>query len=131
VYGEGLNVRDWLFVRDHCTALDAVLERGRSGEVYNIGGNSECRNIDIIRLLLGILRKPESLITFVKDRPGHDLRYAIDASKITNELGWAPAETFEQGLKRTVEWYIKHEPWWRGIISGAYRQYYREMYEER
>ena len=131
VYGEGANVRDWLFVRDHCTALDAVLERGRSGEVYNIGGDSECRNIDIVRLLLGILRKPESLITFVKDRPGHDLRYAIDASKIMSELGWAPAVTFEQGLQRTVEWYIKHEPWWRGIISGAYKQYYREMYEER
>ena len=129
VYGEGVNVRDWLFVRDHCTALDAVLERGRNGEVYNIGGNSECRNIDIVRLLLGMVRKPETLITFVKDRPGHDLRYAIDASKIMNELGWAPAVTFEQGLQRTVEWYIKHEPWWRGIINGAYREYYKEMYE--
>lgn len=131
VYGEGLNVRDWLFVRDHCTALDAVLERGRTGEVYNIGGNNEWRNIDIVKLLLGMTRKPESLITFVKDRPGHDLRYAIDASKIMNELGWAPSVTFEEGLRRTVEWYIKHEPWWRGIISGAYQQYYREMYEER
>jgi len=131
VYGKGLNIRDWLFVRDHCTALDAVLERGRDGEVYNIGGNSERSNIDIVRLLLGIVRKPESLITFVKDRPGHDLRYAIDASKIMKELGWAPAVTFEQGLQRTVEWYVKHEPWWRGIISGAYKEYYREMYEER
>jgi dTDP-glucose 4,6-dehydratase len=131
VYGKGLNVRDWLFVRDHCTALDAVLERGRDGEVYNIGGNSEWSNIDIVRLLLAKVRKPESLITFVKDRPGHDLRYAIDPSKIMKELGWAPAVTFEQGLQRTVEWYVKHEPWWRGIMSGAYKEYYREMYEER
>ena len=131
VYGEGLNVRDWLYVRDHCTALAAVLERGRAGEVYNIGGNSECRNIDIVRLLLSMIRKPESLITFVKDRPGHDLRYAIDASKIMKELGWAPSVTFSQGLQQTVEWYVKHEPWWRGIISGAYREYYKEMYDER
>jgi dTDP-glucose 4,6-dehydratase len=131
VYGEGLNVRDWLYVRDHCTALDAVLERGRTGEVYNIGGNNECRNIDIVRLLLRKLRKPESLISYVKDRPGHDLRYAIDASKIMAELGWAPDVTFEQGLEQTVEWYLKHEPWWRRIMSGAYRQYYKEMYEER
>ncbi len=131
VYGEGLNVRDWLYVRDHCTALDAVLDRGRTGEVYNIGGNNECRNIDIVRLLLRKLRKPESLISYVKDRPGHDLRYAIDASKIMGELGWAPGVTFEQGLEQTVEWYLKHEPWWRRIMSGAYRQYYKEMYEER
>jgi dTDP-glucose 4,6-dehydratase len=131
VYGEGLNVRDWLFVRDHCTALDAVLDRGRPGEVYNIGGNNECRNIDIVRLLLRKLRKPESLISYVKDRPGHDLRYAIDASKIMSELGWAPHLKFEQGLEQTVEWYLKHEPWWRKIISGAYREFYKEMYEER
>jgi dTDP-glucose 4,6-dehydratase len=131
VYGEGLNVRDWLYVRDHCTAIDAVLHRGRIGEVYNIGGNNECRNIDIVRLLLSTIRKPESLITYVKDRPGHDMRYAIDASKTMTELGWAPSVTFAQGLQRTVEWYIKHEPWWRGIISGAYREYYKEMYEER
>jgi dTDP-glucose 4,6-dehydratase len=131
VYGEGLNVRDWLYVRDHCTALDAVLERGRTGEVYNIGGNNECRNIDIVRLLLKKLRKPESLINYVKDRPGHDLRYAIDASKITEDLGWSPSVTFEQGLERTVEWYTAHEPWWRRIISGAYKEYYRDMYETR
>ncbi|HTY58813.1 MAG TPA: dTDP-glucose 4,6-dehydratase [Bacteroidota bacterium] len=131
VYGEGVNVRDWLFVRDHCSAIDAVLGRGRIGEVYNIGGNNESRNIDIVKLLLSMLGKPESLITYVKDRPGHDLRYAIDASKIMNELGWKPSVTFPQGLKQTVDWYVKHEPWWRGIISGAYREYYREMYEER
>jgi dTDP-glucose 4,6-dehydratase len=129
VYGEGINVRDWLYVRDHCTALDAVMERGRNGEVYNIGGNNECRNIDIVRLLLRKLRKPESLISYVKDRPGHDLRYAIDASKVMGELGWAPGVTFEQGIEQTVEWYLKHEPWWRRIMSGAYREYYKDMYE--
>jgi len=131
VYGQGLNIRDWLFVRDHCTALDAVLERGRAGEVYNIGGNNECRNIDIVRLLLAKLRKPESLISYVKDRPGHDIRYAIDASKIMSELGWSPRVTFEEGLGQTVEWYLKHEPWWRRIMSGDYREFYKEMYDER
>ena len=131
VYGQGLNVRDWLYVRDHCTALDAVLERGKAGEVYNIGGNNEWRNIDIVRLLLKQLGKPESLITFVKDRPGHDLRYAIDAAKIMNELSWKPSVTFEQGLAETVKWYRAHEEWWRRITSGAYREYYREMYENR
>jgi len=131
VYGQGVNVRDWLYVRDHCTALDAVLERGKAGEVYNIGGNNEWRNIDIVRLLLKELGKPESLITYVKDRPGHDLRYAIDAAKITNELSWRPSVTFEQGLGETVKWYAIHEEWWRRITSGAYREYYREMYENR
>ena len=128
VYGQGLNVRDWLYVRDHCTALDAVLERGKAGEVYNIGGNNEWRNIDIVRLLLSQLGKPESLITYVKDRPGHDLRYAIDAAKIMNELSWSPSVTFEQGLRETVKWYRTHEDWWRRITSGAYREYYKEMY---
>jgi len=131
VYGQGLNVRDWLYVRDHCTALDAVLERGKAGDVYNIGGNNEWKNIDIVRLLLALLKKPESLITYVKDRPGHDLRYAIDAGKIMQELSWAPSVTFEQGLKETVAWYTSHEPWWRRITSGAYREYYKEMYDER
>jgi len=131
VYGQGLNVRDWLYVRDHCTALDAVLERGKAGEIYNIGGNNEWRNIDIVRLLLKQLGKPESLITFVKDRPGHDLRYAIDAAKIMNELSWKPSVTFEEGLAETVKWYRTHEEWWRRITSGAYREYYREMYENR
>ncbi|HTY58221.1 MAG TPA: dTDP-glucose 4,6-dehydratase [Bacteroidota bacterium] len=131
VYGQGLNVRDWLYVRDHCTALDAVLERGKAGEIYNIGGNNEWRNIDIVRLLLKQLGKPESLITFVKDRPGHDLRYAIDATKIMNELSWKPSVTFEEGLAETVKWYRTHEEWWRRITSGAYREYYREMYENR
>lgn len=128
VYGEGLNIRDWLYVIDHCTALDAVLERGTIGEVYNIGGNNEWKNIDIVRLLLATLGKPETLITFVKDRPGHDLRYAIDASKIMTELHWKPSVTFEEGLAKTVEWYRTHESWWRRIISGAYQEYYQQQY---
>jgi len=131
VYGQGLNVRDWLFVADHCAAIEAVLRRGTPGEIYNIGGNNEWRNIDIVRMLLKKLGKPESLVTFVKDRPGHDLRYAIDASKISAKLGWSPAVTFEEGLGATIDWYIAHEPWWRRIINGAYQEYYRELYEDR
>lgn len=131
VYGQGLNVRDWLFVGDHCAAIDAVIRRGTPGEIYNIGGNSEWRNIDIVRMLLKKLGKPDSLIAFVKDRPGHDLRYAIDASRISAELGWSPSVKFEEGLAATVDWYLAHEPWWRRIISGAYQEYYREMYEDR
>ncbi len=131
VYGDGLNVRDWLFVRDHCMAIDTVIGRGTAGELYNIGGNNEWKNIDIVRLLLRLLGKPESLIRFVKDRPGHDRRYAIDASRIRKELGWEPSVTFEEGLARTVEWYLSREAWWRRIISGEYREYYRKMYEER
>jgi dTDP-glucose 4,6-dehydratase len=131
VYGQGLNVRDWLYVEDHCRAIDAVLARGRTGEAYNIGGNNEWKNIDIVRLLLRQLGKPESLITYVKDRPGHDLRYAIDAAKIQKELGWSPGVTFEQGIAKTIQWYMANEPWWRRIISGAYQDYFREMYENR
>ena len=131
VYGEGTNVRDWLFVEDHCSAIDAVLQRGQAGEVYNVGGNNEWRNIDIVRLLLRKLGKPESLISFVKDRPGHDLRYAIDAGKIMSELGWRPSVTFEEGLESTIAWYRSHEPWWRKVVSGEYQHYYKEMYEQR
>ncbi len=131
VYGDGLNVRDWLFVEDHCTAIDAVLQKGKVGEVYNIGGDNEWKNIDIVRLLLKNLGKPETLIKFVKDRLGHDRRYAIDAAKIERELGWKPSVTFEEGLKRTIEWYIKNENWWRRIISGEYQQYYQKMYSDR
>lgn len=131
VYGDGQNVRDWLHVRDHCTAIDLVLHKGKPGEVYNIGGNNEWKNIDLVKLILKKLGKPESLITFVKDRPGHDRRYAIDPSKTQRELGWAPNYTFEQGLTETVDWYLSHEPWWRRIISGEYQQYYKKMYEER
>ncbi len=131
VYGDGLNVRDWLYVGDHCRAIDAVLAGGRTGEVYNIGGNNEWKNIDIVRLVLGILGKPESLITFVKDRPGHDRRYAIDAARITGELGWKPAHTFEEGIRETVQWYVSHETWWRRVLNGSYQDYYRTMYENR
>lgn len=131
VYGDGQNVRDWLYVRDHCAAIDLVLHRGKIGEVYNIGGNNEWKNIDLVKLLLRMLDKPESLITFVKDRPGHDRRYAMDASKMGRELGWSPDHTFEKGLSETVDWYLSHESWWKRIPGGNYQEYYRKMYEER
>jgi len=131
VYGDGMNVRDWLYVADHCSAIDAVLQRGRPGEVYNIGGNNEWTNIDIVKRILGLLKKPEGLIDFVKDRPGHDRRYAIDATKIRSELGWEPDTSFEQGIDRTIRWYLARESWWRGVMSGEYRNYYRKMYDER
>jgi dTDP-glucose 4,6-dehydratase len=130
VYGRGVNVRDWLYVVDHCTAIDAALQRGKVGEVYNIGGNNEWRNIDIVRLLLKLLEKPESLITFVKDRPGHDLRYAMDAGRISTELGWRPSVTFEEGLAKTVAWYHANEAWWRRVMTGEYLEYYRRNYQE-
>jgi len=131
VYGDGLNVRDWLFVKDHCTAIDIVMQRGSIGEVYNIGGNNEAANIDIVKLLLKKLKKSENLIKFVKDRPGHDRRYAIDATKIETELGWLPSVTFERGLEQTIEWYLRNESWWRRIISDEYQQYYQKMYGNR
>src|SRR6267143_984129 len=131
VYGDGLNVRDWLHVKDHCAAIDLILRGGKPGEVYNIGGNNEWKNIDVVRLVLKKLGKPESLISFVKDRLGHDRRYAIDAAKADRDLGWRPRTPFEQGLNETVEWYQKHESWWRRIISGEYQQYYRKLYEEK
>jgi dTDP-glucose 4,6-dehydratase len=131
VYGDGQNVRDWLFVIDHCAAINAVLRKGTTGAVYNIGGNNEWKNIDIVKLLLKKLGKSEDLITFVKDRPGHDRRYAIDATKTTSELGWKPAHTFEQGVSETLDWYLHHQSWWKHIISGEYKTYYRKMYEER
>jgi len=131
VYGDGQNVRDWLHVADHCTALDLVLHRGRPGQVYNIGGHNERKNIEIVRLILAKLGKPESLITFVADRPGHDRRYAIDAAKLRRELGWRPQHTFEEGLRETVRWYCANQDWWRKIKSGAYRQYYQRMYGAR
>jgi dTDP-glucose 4,6-dehydratase len=131
VYGDGANVRDWLHVRDHCAAIDMVLRKGRAGEAYNIGGGNEWRNIDLVKLLLKLLGKPESLISFVTDRPGHDRRYAIDASKITAELGWKPTVSFEEGLAGTVAWYLANESWKRSIETGEYREYYRKMYDER
>ncbi len=131
VYGDGMNIRDWLHVEDHCSAIDTVMRHGRIGEVYNIGGNNEWTNIDIVKRILRHLGKPESLITFVRDRPGHDRRYAMDATKIDRELGWAPAHTFEQGLAEKVEWYKTHTEWWTRVISGEYKEYYRTQYEHR
>ncbi len=131
VYGDGLNVRDWLYVEDHCRAIDVVLHKGKFGEVYNIGGHNEKRNIDIVKLILHKLGKPESLITFVKDRPGHDRRYAIDASKIQRELGWTPQETFETGIEKTIQWYLENRQWWERILSGDYQKYYELQYEKR
>lgn len=131
VYGDGMNVRDWLHVEDHCSAIDAVFLRGRAGEVYNIGGNNEKPNLELVKLLLKLLGKPESLISFVKDRPGHDRRYAIDSSKMQRELDWKPSFTFEQGMKTTVDWYVQNRQWWERIVSGEYKEYYNRMYENR
>ena len=131
VYGDGGNVRDWLHVEDHCRALVAVLERGRAGQVYNIGGGAEHPNVDLVRMLLAALGKPETLIRFVKDRPGHDRRYAIDPSRIRTELGWTPRRTFRQGLEATVRWYVDNPDWWKHVKSGAYRQYYESQYRGR
>jgi dTDP-glucose 4,6-dehydratase len=128
VYGDGMNVRDWLHVKDHCSAIDGVFHRGKIGEVYNIGGNNEKPNIEIVRLILQNLGKPESLITYVKDRPGHDLRYAIDSSKIHHELGWTPSYTFERGIAETIQWYVDNQQWWKRIISGEYKEYYKVLY---
>jgi dTDP-glucose 4,6-dehydratase len=130
VYGDGLNVRDWLYVLDHCKAIDLVLHEGKIGQIYNIGGNNEWKNIDIVKLLLAKLSKPESIITFVKDRLGHDRRYAIDSTKLTNELGWKPSVTFEEGISKTIEWYLQNESWWKRIISGEYQEYYKKIYEQ-
>jgi len=128
VYGDGMQIRDWLHVLDHCSALDAVLHNGRDGEVYNIGGNNEKANIEIVKLILKRLDKSEALIAYVEDRLGHDRRYAIDNSKITSELGWVPEYTFEQGIKETIEWYLENTKWFDGVISGEYKDYYRKMY---
>jgi dTDP-glucose 4,6-dehydratase len=128
VYGDGMNVRDWLYVRDHCAALRVVLSGGEPGEVYNIGGNNEKANIEIVKLILSSVDKPESLIRYVTDRPGHDRRYAIDASKIRNELGWEPSVTFEQGLAKTIQWYLDHKEWMDQVLSGDYQSYYEDMY---
>jgi dTDP-glucose 4,6-dehydratase len=131
VYGDGKNIRDWLYVLDHCQAIDVVMHNGQFGEVYNIGGHNEKLNIEIVKLILNKLNKPESLITFVKDRPGHDRRYAIDASKIENELGWKPKETFETGISKTIDWYLDNKTWWERIRSGAYQDYYDLQYLKR
>jgi len=130
VYGDGLNIRDWLHVVDHCAALDSVLAGGRPGEVYNIGGNNEWQNIDIVRLILRLLGKPENLITYVKDRPGHDRRYAIDASKMVSELHWKSTFDFERGIAETVDWYVRNRQWWTHVMTGEYQEYYRRQYHE-
>ena len=128
VYGDGLNIRDWIYVEDHCRALDCVIQHGRVGEIYNIGAHCERTNLELIEKLLDILGKPRSLITFVTDRPGHDRRYALSSSKIRRELGWKPKVSINAGLRKTVQWYVKNEIWWQGIKSGEYAQYYQEMY---
>lgn len=131
VYGKGENVRDWLYVLDHCRAIDLILQKGKPGEVYNVGGHNEMQNIDIVKLILKELNKPESLITYVTDRAGHDLRYAIDPSKIHRELGWLPETKFTDGIKLTIKWYLDNRGWWERIINGEYKDYYVKMYENR
>ena len=137
VYGDGQNVRDWLYVRDHCQALDTVIHKGKAGETYNIGGNNEVKNIDLVRMLCDLMdelapdlpvKPAQNLITFVKDRPGHDRRYAIDASKIRTELGWQPQETVEGGLRKTIQWYLDHRDWWQPLLSKEYQEYYGKVY---
>ena len=131
VYGKGENVRDWLYVADHCNAIDLIIRKGKVGEIYNIGGHNERKNIDVVKTILKELNKPESLIHYVTDRPGHDRRYAIDPTKIHNELGWLPETKFEDGIKKTVQWYLDNRPWWEHIISGEYQNYYKKMYGDR
>lgn len=128
VYGDGLQVRDWLYVEDHCSAIDLVIHKGKNGEVYNVGGNNERTNIDIVRTILKELNKSESLISYVKDRPGHDRRYGIDASKLIRDLGWQPKYPLEKGIKTTIQWYLDNEPWWQRIISGEYQHYFKQQY---
>lgn len=131
IYGDGLNIRDWIHVEDHCRGLDVVLHRGRKGEVYNIGGRSEKTNLSVAQAILDHLGKPHSLLRFVADRPGHDRRYAMDFSKIEKELGWSPWVTFEEGIRRTVEWYQTYRQWWKKIKTGEYLDYYKRMYDQR
>lgn len=131
VYGNGLNVRDWLYVEDHCKAIDRIIRRGCVGEVYNIGGHNEMTNIDIVKIICSELKKPESLITYVTDRKGHDMRYAIDPAKIHNELGWLPETKFRDGIKKTIQWYLDNKEWWENIMNGEYQNYYERMYANR
>lgn len=131
VYGKGENIRDWLYVEDHCSAIDLIIHNGRLGEVYNIGGHNERSNLEVVKTILRELGKPESLIHYVTDRPGHDMRYAIDPAKIHSELGWLPATEFDEGIKKTVKWYLDNKPWWEHIISGDYQNYYDKMYGNR
>lgn len=131
VYGTGENVRDWLYVKDHCEAIDRVIHDGRVGEVYNVGGHNERTNLEVVKTILQELGKPESLITYVGDRKGHDMRYAIDPTKISKELGWLPTVKFDDGIKMTIQWYLDHKSWWENIINGEYKDYYEKMYSNR
>jgi dTDP-glucose 4,6-dehydratase len=131
IYGDGLNIRDWLHVEDHCQAIDLVLHKGRDGEVYNVGGNNERTNIEIVKTILKHLGKSESLMKFVKDRPGHDRRYAIDATKLRTELGWSPKYNFDTGIEQTIKWYLENQEWWENIISGDYQDYFKAQYADR
>src|SRR5690554_1130492 len=130
VYGDGLNIRDWLYVEDHCLAVDLIIHHGVVGEVYNVGGNNEVSNIDIVKIILKELQKPESLIRYVKDRAGHDRRYAIDPTKIHNDLGFLPQTQFKDGIKKTIAWYLENRAWWEDILKGDYQNYFQEMYQE-
>lgn len=131
IYGTGENVRDWLHVADHCEAIDLIIHKGRVGEIYNIGGHNERSNLDVVKTILGVLKKPENPIKFVTDRPGHDRRYAIDPTKIETELGWKPKYNFDTGIQQTIEWYISNQEWWNNILSGEYSQYFNKMYGNR
>ena len=131
VYGNGENVRDWLHVYDHCAAIDLILHKGKVGEVYNVGGHNERTNLEVVKTILKSLNKPESLITYVTDRPGHDLRYAIDPTKLETELGWKPTYNFDTGIKQTIQWYLDHKQWWENIISGEYQNYFEKQYGDK
>ena len=131
VYGKGENVRDWLYVQDHCSAIDLIIHKGRVGEVYNIGGHNEKTNLEVVKIILKELGKSEDLIKYVTDRPGHDMRYAIDPSKIHNELGWLPVTKFEDGIKKTIKWYLDNADWWQHIINGEYKDYYEKHYSKK
>lgn len=131
VYGKGENVRDWLYVEDHCSAIDRIIHDGKVGEVYNVGGHNEKTNLEVVQVILKELGKSEDLIHYVTDRPGHDMRYAIDPSKIKAELGWEPTTCFDEGIKKTIKWYLENEAWWKNILSGDYQKYYEKMYGNR
>ena len=131
VYGKGENVRDWLYVQDHCSAIDLIIHKGRVGEVYNIGGHNEKTNLEVVKIILKKIGKSEDLIKYVTDRPGHDMRYAIDPSKIHNELGWLPVTKFEDGIKKTIKWYLDNADWWQHIINGEYKDYYEKHYSKK
>jgi dTDP-glucose 4,6-dehydratase len=131
IYGDGMNVRDWIYVEDHCRAIDLIMRKGKGGDVYNIGADNELPNIEIVKIILKRLNRPESLIKFVKDRPGHDRRYAIDSTKLRKDLGWDVVYSFEDGINRTMRWYVENRQWWEKIKSGEYLSYYERMYGHR